>query len=85
LFTIVIFIIFWRSYKVSKATETREYIRTWPVNYDDIYITGEDPKQIFAKDMETGEVQLLDCTVIVSPDFPICIVNEIEPIRSLPR
>ena len=65
--------------EVAKATETREYIRTWPVHYDDVHITGENPKQIFAKDMETGEIQLLDCTVIVSPDFPSCIVEEIEP------
>ena len=65
--------------EVAKATETKEYIRVHPVHYENIHISGEDEKQIFGKDSKTGEIQLLDCSVIVSPDFPSCIVSEIEP------
>ncbi len=65
--------------EVAKATEVREYYRLWPVHYEDIHICGEHEKQIFGKDMTTGEIKLLDCTVIVSPDFPSCIVTDLEP------
>ena len=64
--------------EVAKATETKEYARCWPVHYEDIHLAGENENQIFGKDIVTGEIKLLDCTVIVSPDFPSCIVTDLE-------
>jgi hypothetical protein len=59
--------------EVTQAVNLKEYIRSYPVHYEDITLMGYTPSDVFGRTVDSRELKYLDCTDEHSGDYAVCI------------
>jgi hypothetical protein len=69
--------------EITQAVGLREYIRAYPVHYDEILLMGFNENDLFGRTTDVRELKYLDCEDNQGSDYAVCIEHNVpDPCKS---
>jgi hypothetical protein len=63
--------------EVTQAINLKEYIRAYPIHYEEVTLMGYEPSDIFGRTIDSRELKYLDCSDEHSGDYAVCVERDV--------